>query len=72
MKFKLAVDDRITYERVAIVEVEAETLEAATEIALNKAIAGDYHDLWVEEEVDNEPYSVNEADPDEPLSEPVT
>lgn len=61
-KFRVLVSDTVAYERSQVVEIEADDLISACEIAVDKALAGDFHGKWDEVEVDNTPYEACEAD----------
>lgn len=61
-KFKLRVSDTITLLRYHDIEVEAETIGAAEENAIEMAANGDFHDVWSEEQIDNTPYTAEEVE----------
>lgn len=61
-KFKVVVDDSITYQRIWKVEIEADDLELALGKARDMAIAGELGAPDSEDEIDNTPYDVYEAD----------
>lgn len=57
-KFKLKVDDTVTYLRTWHVEIEAQDEETAKQVILDRAIGGALGEPDYEDEVDNAPYGV--------------
>lgn len=60
--FRLCISHTVTYLQHATVEIEADSLEAAHDKALEQAHTGAYGHLWKEDFVDCTQYDVEYAD----------